>query len=305
MGQKLKVLVAGLHKHDNNFTRRVTELGCEPLFSDGDPGKNFPTDADVVIFLTTYLSHSKYYAIKGYYKKAGKQIFEARGGWSSIEQRFMAYLADHQPTPVTQENKDNVINISASYQPNQNQEHEERMLKMDTKLSARLPSEVRARVQKIVEDCYKADMSIKETADMLNAEGLTTANGRPFDISAVNQYRVGVRRKLKTSNIANEGVRVDQTSKMDIVELIAKVNSSKMSSEAKVRTIERILAGEIKDDVVVEATIASNSNGIPILSLVRRTITSEQPKSRLTLTPSQAEMVIECGEEILKFVQGA
>lgn len=292
--EKLKVLVVGLESSDNHYCRRVSELGCEPLFTDADTGSKFPQNADAVIFVGTHLSHGKYEKVKKFYKRLGKMRFEARGGWSSIEQKFVAFVSSYYSSvPAVAVSAPVASNVQAVTIPVPNgtqSEHDH--------LKHRLSKEERMQVKSIVGDCIKASMTLAETAEMLNADGYRTALGKEFDSRSVFQY-------AKSLKKASSKEKQSDISQLTTVELIAKVTKSTLPSETKVKTIEKIVSGEIKSEFVIEAHVTKGTSGNPMLSLVKRSVLSDAPEAKVTLTEAQAELVVELSEDIMNFLRAS
>lgn len=332
-----KILLAGMNRYPNQFSRKIEQLGCETVPLSGDPGGHIPTDCEAVIITKCQSSHEKFYQVKDAYKALNKPVFITDFGFSPIKERFTEFLKKlPRPAEVKSRGQSNAMshaffhaaNLTIDGSGGSNREEgrpqggpvnavpsipkeEVKMTKKKTgpktgSTRAVHSQEVTNRVNQIVQECYDADMSTRETLQMIQAEGFKMADGRDYTTAYIStiRYRMGLRPKgSKMAHRAPEPVAaparrvhtpVDQSSPL---ELIGRVLATEVSLQRKLELVAKIQSGEITTDSAVTTKVGPDG-----LQLMATSIIDGSEKKILTLNKVQAIAVAQAMKAIETYI---
>lgn len=291
-----RVLLAGMESDDNSWARTIKGYGCELLYTTGDSGK-FPTDADAVVIVKSWISTQKFTDVKNAYHFMKKPIFVSGQGFSLIKEAFEKFIQERAMLGRAPEV------IVRKHQSAWNPPIQKALAPPEPVKRTMLTVDERERVKKIIKECDDAKMDTQETCDMLAAEGLKKANGEPFDNADVGQYRynMGLTKKTKDAEVKPVVAAPKAAPVKDLVdkqlELIGKVlGNSRLSAEEKIRIAAKIQSG----DMVEETLISTRPKG-DNLEIVRTTILVSEPVTIMTLTKDQARAVKQVLRDIEHF----
>ncbi len=281
----MKVLLAGMNYLPNQFSRAIEKYGCECIHTSGDPG-DFPINCDIAVIAKGHISHAKHTAVKDGYKNLGKPFLIASNGFSEIKERFEELLAmkdlksatstsfgtrsppPRSDTAIAEAFKrasrmksfasavEAIVDDKEAVTKYVEASHAELISPIEKedpvakkKPQSRLAEEKRAEVKKIVRECLESEMDYQDTLEMLAAHGLARADGKPFKIGDIGNYRTQVSKEIaaekKSPKKHAAPAKVpDAVGKQ--MEMISKVMESKMiGAEYKLKLIGQIQRGEV------------------------------------------------------------
>jgi hypothetical protein len=197
----MKVLVAGLTNPENQFVRGLRKLGCDPVHTNADPG-NFPRDADAVIIVLAQLNKNKMFKIKEVYD--GRPIIVARDSFSEISNQFQEIMFNYRkpkiiappPKPRFEPKPKFQNSLGAAFakaepkvetQSTEPKKLPEKEMAPPTNQTGRIihDRETVQKIYRLVHECKESGLNVRETVEMLTAEGYRKANGKAYDDQAV------------------------------------------------------------------------------------------------------------------------
>lgn len=93
-----KVLLAGMHFENNNFTRQLRNMGCQVFWwSASNPRRAMPAFCDAVLIAKCQISHEAHKLAKDTYISRGKPVFIADHSFSTVRERISNWLTYYQP----------------------------------------------------------------------------------------------------------------------------------------------------------------------------------------------------------------
>ena len=308
-GTNPRVLVAGLFREDNQFTRTLKKnYGCDVVWTNLDH-PTFPTDAEVVVIVTSHINTAKILKIKEAYKELKTPILVAAQGFSDIKETFENYLFERTKNQKVVEVKkpqvfsrrpfnaalpleDIKVQLKAA--------EEKKSPTLDAHTSTgEIPEtkravhdkETLAKIFKVIEDCQTANMSAKDTIELLEADGLKKASGESYDLQDIYSMRLRIKQMKESqpqkvpapqpkpapapvkpappvmaqptptptpaTTVPGTGLTVAQ--KIEPMILIGEVlKSIELPQEEKLRLIGKIQAGEITTFETIVTDVVDN-----------------------------------------------
>lgn len=308
----MRVLVAGLKFEDNQFTRALRkQYGVDPMWTDPD-SRSFPKNADLVIAVTAQLARSKLQAVREAYE--GKPVFIANQGFSEIKEQFDNFLYEKGKAEEASAMRNRP---QLEFRPRQFPRKDPfnpafQALQVETKpavviqkpdvvvdesnANLKNPPEVMEKVYAVVSDCVKANMSARDTVEMLAAEGLAKRTGEKYVEADVYNMRVMVRRReaamlqvptpVKVPDLPKPPQATTTSGKTDAMKLIGLVLSSSLDQPGKLDLIAKIQAGEIQSEEVTAISMGEK------LTLSSFNLLNPTKKIEIALTKEQADLVM-------------
>lgn len=252
---KPRVLLAGMHVFENNFTRQLQGLGCEVIWYDGRPGKSFPHFCDFAVITTVQCSHHGKWAVQEAYKKLGKPCFTIAHSFSPIKGQVAQLVTEwNMKHPGT--------TMSQAFQVAEKKEEPVKLVKSEPAPVAAVKKAVPVydanRIERVIRECHAADMSAQETADMLKAEGLCNSWGS--DYTAPNIYNWKNRLKLTKQNAGSPTARPVASKAVAVGS--APTEPAKRSQSNEAQMFDRILKLDMSPERKVELLTRVNSGAL-------------------------------------------
>jgi len=273
-----RILLAGMNKFPNQFTRYLSAKGCEVVHVSGDPGGHIPTDCEAVIITKCQISHEKFYKTKELYKDLDKPVFITDYGITPIKERLEAFLSKFPK--VTKAEPETV---------------------MATAFKKEMPTYMKSndKADKIIENDYKNSVPIRETLTKLKE--MRQPDGNPYSVNYISTLRSRLSLKVNEKPKAEKKVatpapsrerrveqpKPDKAVKQDKGVLIYNILSSAISTNEKANLIWQLLTGSFIEPQVV---VTKSKDGLKFSTV--HPISMER-KDFLTLSQQQATAVLQ------------
>lgn len=324
---KLKALVCGMEKGaEAQIHKKIQRLGFEVIGASGDAGKKFDRDCDVCILLLFWMSHARFDEVKNAYKNRGIPILSMRNGFSEIKEDLEKWVAENKPKAKEEEPVKQII-----YRPKDTAMKKAfEAAKVEPRvLAGRVVNdeETVARIHKCIRECDDSGMNIRDTMEMLEAEGLRKVNGEPFDYGYVHSTREQLRRKKPKPAVveapaiqqapeatmiveqkpnATGAVRPTKYMKQNLtlsekMDLIGKVMASTLPADRKLILVDQIQKGEINGEDAATARKV-RQGGVECLQVVRTSIFAEHDSTIITVNKIQAIGLLNVIDKLKEFV---
>ncbi len=265
-----KILLAGMNRPSNQFTRFLESRGCQVVHISGDPGGSIPTECDAVIITKSQISHEKFWKTKDLYKDLDKPVFITDFSVSPIKDRLEQFIAKFK--------SDKTKNMPTYMKTNE-------------------------LADKIIETDWADNVSIKET--MLKLKDMRQPNGDTYSIHYITTVRgrMGLKPakpaptpvKAKEPERKVEPVAPQKTISVDKAELVMRILLTPVSTSEKAELIMQVLMGKAAEHSVV---VRKSKRGLEFL-VVNPISQVESPL--LTLSQTQAVAIVQHISEVEDF----
>jgi hypothetical protein len=301
----LRVLLVGMQRSENQFSRALRKYDLEVVHISGDPGGHVPSDISAAVFGTCHMSHRKFDHVKAICKGRNIPIFISSHSFSSIKERFENFLnLQEDKMRVVRRTPDGQTVMAKAFQQAQEDPVAKKRFVHDDKTLET--------IHKIVKECFDAHMDIAQTAEMLKAEGHTKASGVDYSNQDISSIRWKLGLKVREQNavatpkpVPAPAPKVPKAPKAKdaALDLIGQVLESKLQMDRKLHLIERIKNGEItRVDSAVARRVRLPDNQGEGLQLLASNILSEHDKPIITMSKIQALTILEALPAIHNFV---
>lgn len=326
MAYKLKALVVGKFRgKGETYTKKIKSYGIDVVRTDGKPGK-FDTDCDIVIFFKFAMSHQKFWDVKEAYSNRGIPMFSIGTGFSEIKEDLEQWIKENKPPErevevkrifVPPPRKEKTAMAQAFQQATFIEEPAAPPPRMIAGRAVHNEETV-ARIKEIIFDCMNAEMNVRDTINMLHAEGLRAADGSEFSYGYVHTLRgkLQAQEQVKKAEPTKEMIVEKKENSVGILrptkyqkqsltlsekmDLIGKVLASNIAQDRKLILVEAIQKGEISGEESA-TTRRARMNGVDQIQILRTSIYSEQDQIVMAINKVQAIAISSVMDKIKEF----
>ncbi len=260
-----RILLAGGHIAESQFSRNLKALGCTVEWYDGKPSRTFPRFCDALVVAKYQISHEGFWQAKAAYK--GKPMFIADHSWSTIKHKVEEYVAiwKHNNKPKT-----TILGeaMSKAINNNGNGTVVDARKTIDGKDVSKLPDtmrvwysdEMRDRIKQAVLAHYNAGLGPIDAAKEMGKLGLTLAGGGPLTAQSVSSWR-------KRLNLAGGRSKASSAAKTPVVDTAPAPKPREMVPDPRFEPKPQPKAA---DKIVYELILHANLPAIETTALMRR-----------------------------------
>lgn len=105
LDRPLKVLIVGIERTENQFTRAMRDYGIVFEHLDGDGAQTKWPEADAAIICTSHAGHKAFWSLKEEYRAREKKVFFPRQGFTEIkvdfEHHFFKFIRDTEALQIS------------------------------------------------------------------------------------------------------------------------------------------------------------------------------------------------------------